>query len=129
MLSLDLIILFGSQTSGRAGAMSDFDVAVSTDHELTLAEKNEAVEIIVHDFGFHEDKIKLIDIMADVHPLLQMEIASKGKLLRGDPDSFLQFRILAWKRKCDYIYQRDLFRSQKIAMENNGIYPCDALRA
>lgn len=97
MVSLDLIILFGSQAVGRAGAMSDFDVAVSTDHELTLAEKNEAVDSIARDFGFHEDKIDLIDI-AVAPPLLQMQIATHGKLLRGDPDLFLRFKVLAWKR-------------------------------
>lgn len=100
MVSLDLIILFGSQAAGRAGAMSDFDVAVSADHELTLAEKNETVEVVARDFGFHEDKIDLIDI-AVTPPLLQMEIALKGKLLRGDPDLFLQFKVLAWKRYQD----------------------------
>lgn len=100
MISLDLIILFGSQAAGRARALSDFDVAVSTDHELTLAEKNEVVEMIAHDFGFHEDKIDLIDI-AVAPPLLQMQIATHGKLLRGDPDLFLRFKVLAWKRYND----------------------------
>ncbi len=97
MFKLDLIVLFGSQAVGRAGVLSDFDVAISTDHELSLAEKNEAVEIIAHDFGYHEDKIDLIDI-AVAPPLLQMQIATHGKLLRGDPDLFLRFKVLAWKR-------------------------------
>ncbi len=97
MIKLDLIILFGSQAAGRAGAMSDFDVAVSTDHELTLVEKNKAVDMIARDFGYHEDKIDLIDI-AVAPPLLQMQIATHGKLLRGNSDLFLRFKVLAWKR-------------------------------
>ena len=96
-LKLDLIILFGSQVSGGAGALSDFDVAVSTDHELTLVEKNEVIELVARDFGYHEDKIDLIDI-AVAPPLLQMQIATHGKLLRGDPELFLRFKVLAWKR-------------------------------
>lgn len=128
MASLDLIILFGSQAAGRGGAMSDFDVAVSADHELSLAEKNEAVEMIARDFGFHEDKINLTDI-ADAHPLLQMEIATNSKLLRGTSEAFMRFRVLAWKRKCDYVYKRNLLSSRRIITENNGIYPCDVLHA
>lgn len=97
MQPINLVILFGSQATGKANTLSDFDVAVLPDHELSLAEKNKTVEDISRDFGFHEDKIDLVDITV-APPLLQMQIATHGKLLYGDPDLFLRFRVLAWKR-------------------------------
>lgn len=94
---LDLIILFGSQATGKAGVLSDVDIAVLSDHNLPFEEKSRVIDIVARDFSFPEDKIDLIDIW-EAPPLLQMQIATHGKLLRGDPELFLRFRVLAWKR-------------------------------
>ena len=100
MPTLDLIILFGSQATGKTNALSDVDIAVLSDHSLSFEEKSRIMEMLAHDFNFNEDKIDLIDIW-DSPPLLQMQIATHGKLLRGDPDVFLRFKVLAWKRYND----------------------------
>lgn len=97
---IKLLVLFGSQATGKAGKNSDTDVAVLSDGELTLAEKGEiGIEAgkILH---VSEDKIDVIDIRR-ASPLLQQEIAQSGKLLYGDPFDFLRFRVLAWKRYQD----------------------------
>lgn len=94
---IHLLILFGSQATKKTSALSDTDIAILSDHSLSFEEKSNIMESVARDFDFSEDKIDLIDIM-NAPPLLQMQIATQGKLLRGDPELFLRFRVLAWKR-------------------------------
>ena len=95
-----LIILFGSQARDTAGRQSDIDVAVLTDHPLSLEEKSDAAAEVAKRLNVGEDKIDVIDLR-NVSPLLGRQIADEGKLLHGSEFEFLRFRVLAWKRYQD----------------------------
>lgn len=95
-----LVILFGSRAKGHAGKMSDTDIAVLADHELSLREKIAAAEKFGKRLKVSEDEVDIVDLRV-ASPLLQHEVAISGKLLEGDPEDFFQFRVLAWKRYQD----------------------------
>ena|SRR3989344_8604 len=99
-VKLKLIILFGSQSRETQGKQSDFDVAVLADYSLSVEEKGKMVQEIAREFDMPEDRIDLVDIWS-APPLLQHHIAMTGKLLKGNKDDFLGFRVLAWKRYLD----------------------------
>src|ERR1700691_1650720 len=96
-LNPSLFILFGSQSKGHANAASDFDIGVVADKPLDLEEKNKLSEEIAKEFNFPEDKIDLVDLN-EASPLLQMEVAKSGRLLKGNDYDFFKFKLLAWKR-------------------------------
>ncbi len=96
-LNASLFILFGSQNKGHAGAASDFDIGILADEPLTFEQKSKLSEEIAKEFGFAEDKIDLVDLN-EASPLLQMEAAKSGKLLKGKESDFFKFKLLAWKR-------------------------------
>lgn len=95
-----LAILFGSRAKGHAGKISDTDIAVLADHELTLREKIALAEKFGSRLGVSEDEVDVVDLRV-ASPLLQYEVATHGKLLEGAPEDFFQFRVLAWKRYQD----------------------------
>lgn len=95
-----LIIFFGSRVRGRAGARSDFDVAVLADHALTLDERSDAQRLSAKILGANEDLVDIVDIW-NAPPLLAYEIATHGKLIFGSALDFLRFRVFAWKRYQD----------------------------
>lgn len=97
---LKLIILFGSKAKGKAGAISDTDVAVLADRPILFEEKIKLIGEIASEFGFLEDTIDLVDVSAAA-PLLQQEIAKTGKLIAGKESDFIRFKVLAWKRYQD----------------------------
>lgn len=92
-----LFILFGSQSKGHATIASDFDVGVATDKPLSFEQKNKLTEQIAKEFSFPEDKIDLVDLN-EASPLLQMEAAKSGKLLKGSEEDYFKFKLLAWVR-------------------------------
>lgn len=98
--SIRLLILFGSHTTGTTGAMSDFDVAVLSDHELSFGERSALIDDIAATYNIPEEKIDLIDLRT-APPLLERQIAEHGKLIKGNPADFVRFRVLAWKRYQD----------------------------
>lgn len=95
-----LIILFGSQASKIAGRQSDTDVAVLSDHSLTLEEKASLTENLARKLNVSEEKIDLIDLWS-APPLLQYQVAQNGKLIEGEEFDFIRFKVLAWKRYQD----------------------------
>lgn len=110
----NLIVTFGSQIRGTAGAASDFDVAVLSDHALGLKEKSKLISKLASKLKILEDKIDLVDLW-NASPLLQHQIASSGKLLEGDELDFLRFKVLAWKR---YIDTAKLRRAREKSLAN-----------
>ena len=64
---------------------------------------DDSLDLVFTDRNYHdmpEDRIDLVDIWS-APPLLQHHIAMTGKLLKGNKDDFLGFRVLAWKRYLD----------------------------
>jgi len=100
MKDVKLVILFGSMAAGKSGENSDVDVAVLSDHALSLQEKFELKEELSAKLKELEDKIDLIDLWS-APPLLQYQVAQNGKLLKGSETDFIRFRVLAWKRYLD----------------------------
>lgn len=94
---IQLLIMFGSRARGTAGAQSDMDIAVLSNHKLSFEEKGAVGTYAAKKAGASEDAVDVVDIWA-APPLLQHAIAQEGKLLEGDPQAFLRFRVLAWKR-------------------------------
>lgn len=95
-----LVILFGSQATGKAGKNSDTDVAALACNPLTLEEKTKIGIEAAKIFNISEDNVDVVDIWY-APPLLQHEIASNGTLIYGDSFDFIRFRVLAWKRYLD----------------------------
>ena len=100
MVHIKLLILFGSQASGKTHLRSDVDVAALGDRPLTGDEKEAVRERMARQFKASEDAVDVVDLW-NAPPLLAQEIAARGKLLEGTPADFLRFRVLAWKRYQD----------------------------
>ena len=109
MQGIKLIILFGSQATGKAGKRSDTDIAILADHSLSYGERAKISEEIAQELGANEDDVDTVDLW-DASPLLQYEVAKKGKLLHGEERDFVRFKILAWKRYLDTAKFRRLRR-------------------
>ena len=77
-----LIILFGSRSKGSATEVSDYDIGVVANEPLSFEQKNKLSETVAKEFGYPEDKIEIVDLN-EASPLLQMEAAKSGKLLKG----------------------------------------------
>lgn len=118
---ISLMILFGSRTKDTARAGSDWDVAVVSDHQLSLEERGRCAEEAARVLGVDEDRIDLVDIWG-ASPLLQQFIAKEGTLLQGDPFLFIRFKVLAWKRYLDTAKLRRI-RSQSLKKYVKGISP------
>jgi len=93
----NLLILFGSQSKGQASTVSDFDIGVVANKPLSFEQKNQLSTELAKEFNFNEDKIDLVDLN-EASPLLQMEAAKSGKLLKGTELDFFKYKLLAWKR-------------------------------
>ena len=99
-MNTNLIILFGSQISGHTNTQSDFDVAILTDHILSLDEKLELSDQLAKQMNVSSDLIDIVDLNV-ASPLLQYSISKTGRLISGNKDDFLRFKVLAWKRYQD----------------------------
>jgi len=97
LISPSLFIFFGSRNKGNAAEFLDYDIGVVADKPLGLEEKNKMISDFSKEFSFPEDKIDLVDLN-EASPLLQMEVAKSGKLLKGSEEDFLKFRLFAWTR-------------------------------
>mgnify|MGYP001576169598 CR=1 FL=1 len=95
-----LIILFGSQAAGTAGRQSDTDIAVLSDAPLSIEERAEVSERIARELQVSYDLIDIVDLQS-ASPLLQHQVAEHGKLLSGNREEFVRFRVRAWKQYHD----------------------------
>ncbi len=95
-----LIILFGSKAKGQAHKKSDTDIAVLSDHPLDLSEITLLSGEMAETLKVSDDDIDIVDLWT-ASPLLQYDVAKHGRLIEGDADAFLRFRVLAWKRYQD----------------------------
>ncbi len=100
---LDLVVVFGSQATGRAGPGSDVDVAVRVVHrdwdnpEVELDLIGELVDI----FGGASD----VDVafLNGASPLLLFEVARTGRpVYQREPMTFFAFQSYAARRYYDH---------------------------
>ena len=95
---LDLVILFGSCSTGRVHAESDTDIAVRARRVLNLDEQME----IAREFEHFFKEVDLCDIRR-ASPLLLAAIAHDAKLLfQSQPLIFEEFKIFAANQYIDY---------------------------
>jgi len=99
--SLNLIILFGSQATGKTNSESDWDIAVKGAHILSLDQRLD----MIGEFEKIYPNIDLVDIRR-ADPLLLACIALEGKsLFESDPLQFEEFKLFA---RVQYIDARPL---------------------
>ncbi|MEK7188981.1 MAG: nucleotidyltransferase domain-containing protein, partial [Patescibacteria group bacterium] len=79
---------------------SDVDVAVLADQPLTLADKVALSQDVAKELSVSEDVIDMVDIRT-ASPLLQQQISTHGRLLRGQREDWLRWRVSAWKQYQD----------------------------
>jgi len=77
--NLDLIVLFGSHSSGKVKPDSDVDIAVRGKNGLTFAQENNIYRDLVNLFG--RDDIDVINLNRIHDVLLRYEIFFEGKLI------------------------------------------------
>lgn len=82
--SVSLAVLFGSVAMGQPRTDSDLDIAVATDHQLTVAEKIAMTQALAEATG---RPIDLIDLETVTEPLLG-QIVQHGRRLLGSNTLF-----------------------------------------
>lgn len=97
--NLSLILMHGSQVTGKTHAKSDTDIAVMQ------KDGSRKIDLL----GLYGDfaqilKTDSVDIVNLTHanPLLLFTVARKSKLLAGSQKDFDKFKLLAFHRYSDY---------------------------
>lgn len=111
-----IIIAFGSQISGRAKPVSDFDFGVLYPKPLSLSERTNIAESLSKKFNINEDKIDLVDL-SSASPILKFEVAKNGKLVEGDTFDFIRFKVRAFKEYQDTAKFRRI--REQVMMKNH----------
>jgi uncharacterized protein len=92
---IDLLVLFGSHASGKAGGASDVDLAVQP---ARGAQPDKLQLIFDLEEVFAPRRVDLVILTALTAPLLLHEIFVKGTLLfESRPGEFRKARLRAWK--------------------------------
>ncbi|HLD00091.1 MAG TPA: nucleotidyltransferase domain-containing protein [Patescibacteria group bacterium] len=112
---LSLVVLFGSQASGKTHAKSDFDLAVLTDHKFSREEYAKIISDFSQALKIPSKRIDVTELF-HANPLLTRRIFFGGKLLCGDMSVFKRRKMIALKQamdhkkffvlKDDYIHQK-----------------------
>ena len=94
--SLELLLLFGSQVSGKTSKESDFDVAYLSSRDLDLT--NEAELIVEIAPIFKSENIDLVNIKK-AKPLLLFAITNSSQIIyEKTPLAFYRLRAYAFKK-------------------------------
>ena len=115
---LDLVVLFGSQASGRAHTGSDVDVAVRIKPGRTLSA--DARLALAGDFDSVFPDAALVDVsfLNEAGSLLLYEVATRGRpLYERAPLSFWQFQSYAARRYDDdykYRLRREAYLERRV---------------
>lgn len=117
--NLLLVILYGSQASGRTCKESDIDIAVLGTRPITFENlidlNNEFAEIF---------KVKEIDVKSlhNTNSLFRYQVMSKGSLLYGKSYDYNSFKSYAFR---DYYDSQDLLRLKEVfikkRLQNLGV--------
>lgn len=95
---LKLILMHGSQVSGKNHPKSDTDIAI-----MPTNSKLDILEAYADFAKFYKlDNVDIVDL-STANPLLQMMIARKNKLLLGDAMDYHNFIETAYKKYSDYL--------------------------
>jgi predicted nucleotidyltransferase len=90
--SLTLIVLFGSQATGRLHSQSDVDVAVLPSRRLSWDERNELWAKLCELFQAEVD----LSVLDHAQPLLMYQVAEHGQVLyEGEQWAWANFKLYA----------------------------------
>ena len=105
---LKLIVLFGSQVSGRTHQESDYDIAFLSDRELSLSEQSGLGGGLMPILRIKDERlVNMVDIKT-AGPLMLYSITGKGQVLfERKPSFFLSLKLYAWKVFADTQFFRD----------------------
>lgn len=93
---LSLVLLFGSQATGKTHKQSDVDIAYFGQGPLSLAEESELVVDLMQ--VFRTDAVDLVSLQ-NASPLLRYQIASSGRVIyERMPGLFTSFFIYALRQ-------------------------------
>ena len=100
---LSLLILYGSQVTGKARNDSDIDIVALGKNPLHFKD----ITDIINDFSdlLESDKID-VKSLHFTDPLFRFQVMRDGILLYGDRKNFLSFKAYAFR---DYHDSKDLF--------------------
>jgi uncharacterized protein len=102
---LYLIVLFGSQATGKVHLHSDIDLAVLKDKKLSPLEIAKLQLEFIEVLG--EKNVEVVDLK-QASPLLLRQIADQGKLLfEKEESSYSLFKLSAYKKHMEagYLYK------------------------
>lgn len=101
--SVDLAYLFGSQAEGKAGPLSDVDIAVLLGAQV---EREQWFQMQLDLIGalmglFHRDDVDVV-ILNEATPVLAHEVVQSGRVIyEADPGTRVDFEIAALRRYVD----------------------------
>lgn len=96
--NLSLILLHGSQATGRVHAKSDIDIAVLSEKDIKIDQLE-----LIGDLSeiFNLEKLDITDL-SRADPLLLYAVMEKSKLLSGSEKLYKNLKLKAFKRYIDY---------------------------
>ncbi|MFH1563275.1 MAG: nucleotidyltransferase domain-containing protein [Nitrospirota bacterium] len=93
---ITLIILFGSNASGKFSKNSDIDLGILFDKPPTNVQEEKILEDFIH--LLRTDRLDIV-VLNYVSPLLLFQVAIKGKpIYEKEKGNFLRFSITAYKK-------------------------------
>ena len=115
---IELAVIFGSHASGRATAESDVDLGIRWAKALSLPERNAVLDRLERAVRASVDCI----VLDEATPLLRMEIARNGLLLRApDPAEWPAFCARAMLDWWDFApYAQRMHRAARARLEANA---------
>lgn len=111
--TLSLVVLFGSQATGKTHKGSDYDIAYLSERVLSFTEESRLIIDLMP--VFQTSAIDLVNIH-NAPPLLLKQIAEKCVVLyERDSQLFSRFRVYAYKR---YMEAQHLFRMRSKSLNS-----------
>lgn len=100
IIKLMIFILKTNKLCGTARFTPESDIDLAYQAKLALSPDEELQLLWDFIFLYHRDRIDLVDLNK-ASPLLMFEVASNGKVLYEENDSFLRFKLKASARYAD----------------------------
>jgi len=97
---LKLVLLFGSEASGKAHPGSDVDIAVMFQDSATV--KDRFFDLIADMHGIFPEREVDMGLINEADPLFLKKILENCELISGEPRVLAQLRMYAFRRYVDH---------------------------
>lgn len=108
---LKLVVLYGSQATGKAKPNSDIDIAILGKRRIDFKKHIELIGEFAGVFRTDEVDVKLLH---DTNPLFRYQVMRDGVLLYGENYDFVSFRAYAFR---DYMDSQDLIHFKQMMIQ------------